>query len=59
MAGFEVEKGELGEKSAVFSNGENRRKSGQRNLRNGLFTLLRRVDLAKRRIRASTVVLGG
>jgi hypothetical protein len=27
MAGFEVEKGELGEKSAVFSNGEKRRKN--------------------------------
>jgi len=27
MAGFEVEKGELGEKSAVFSNGEKRREN--------------------------------
>jgi len=42
MAGFEVEKGDLGEKSAVFSNGEKRRESGQRSVRNALFSLLRR-----------------
>ena len=42
IVGFEVEKGELGEKSAVFSNGEKRRKSGRRSVRNGLFILLRR-----------------
>jgi len=33
MSGFEVEKGELGEKPAVFSNGENRRKDGRRSPR--------------------------
>jgi hypothetical protein len=33
---------ELGEKSAVFSNGEKRRESSQRSVRNGLFSLLRR-----------------
>ena len=42
MSGFEAEKGDLGEKSAVFSNGEKRRESGQRSVRNGLFFLLRR-----------------
>ena len=42
MAGFEVEKGELGEKSAVFSNGENRREIGQRSTQNDLLSLLRR-----------------
>ena len=42
MAGFEVEKGELGEKSAVFSNGEKRLESGQRSVRNDLLCLLRR-----------------
>ena len=42
MLGFEVEKGELGEKSAVFSNGENRRENVWRSVRNGLFFLLRR-----------------
>jgi len=42
MSGFEVEKGDLGEKSAVFSNGEKRRESGQRSVRNGLLSLLRR-----------------
>ena len=42
MSGFEVEKGELGEKSAVFSNGEKRRESGRRNVRNGLLCLLRK-----------------
>ena len=33
---------DLGEKSAVFSNGEKRRESGQRSVRNGLLSLLRR-----------------
>ena len=33
---------DLGEKSAVFSNGEKRRESGRRSVRNGLFSLLRR-----------------
>ena len=42
MSGFEVEKVELGEKSAVFSNGEKRRKAGRRGPRNGLFSVLRR-----------------
>ena len=42
MAGFEVEKGDLGEMLAVFSNGEKRRGNGQRSTRNGLFSLLRR-----------------
>jgi len=41
MAGFEVEKGELREKSAVFSNGEKRRESSRRTLQNGLLSLLR------------------
>ena len=41
MSGFEVEKGELGEKSAVFSNGENRRETGRRSVQNGLFAVLR------------------
>jgi hypothetical protein len=41
MAGFEVEKGELGEKPAVFSNGEKRRENSRRSVRNGLFSLLR------------------
>ena len=53
MAGFEVEKGELGEKSAVFSNGEKWRGNGQRNVQNGLLSLLRRGNLAKRRIYTS------
>jgi hypothetical protein len=59
MTRVEVEKGELGEKSAVFSNGEKRRENVWRSVRNGLFSLLRRGNLAKRRIRASTVVRGG
>ena len=42
MAVFEVEKGELGEKSAVFSNGEKRLENSWRNALNGLFSLLRR-----------------
>jgi hypothetical protein len=42
MAGFEAEKGELGEKSAVFSNGEKRRENVWRSARNGLLSLLRR-----------------
>jgi len=42
MSGFEVEKGELGEKSAVFSNGEKRQENSRRSARNGLFFLLRR-----------------
>ena len=50
MAGFEVEKGELGEKPAVFSNGEKRRENVWRSVRNGLFSLLRRGDGRKRRI---------
>ena len=40
MAGFEVEKGELGEQPAVFSNGEKRRENVWRSPRNGLFSLL-------------------
>jgi hypothetical protein len=39
---FEAENGELGETSAVFSNGENRRVNVWRSVRNGLFFLLRR-----------------
>ena len=39
---FEAENVDLGEKPAVFSNGENRRKTGRRSPRNGLFSVLRR-----------------
>jgi hypothetical protein len=46
MSGFEVEKGELGEKSAVFSNGEKRQENSRRSARNGLFSLLRREFLS-------------
>ena len=56
MTGFEVEKGELGEKSAVFSNGEKRWENKPRNAQNGLFSLLPRGNLAKRRICTSAVV---
>ena len=35
-----MEKGDLGEKSAVFSNGEKRRENVWRSVRNGLFSLL-------------------
>ena len=37
-----MENGELGEKSAVFSNGEKRLESSQRSVQNGLFILLSR-----------------
>ena len=39
---FEVERVDLGEKPSVFSNGENRRETGRRGVRNGLFSVLRR-----------------
>jgi hypothetical protein len=56
MTRVEVEKGELGEKSAVFSNGEKRRENSRRSVRNGLFSLLRRGNLAKQRICTSAVI---
>jgi hypothetical protein len=56
MTRVEVEKGDLGEKSAVFSNGEKRRENVWRSAQNGLFSLLRRGNLAKRRICTSAAV---
>ncbi len=47
---------DLGEKSAVFSNGEKRLENSWRNALNDLFSLLRRGNLAKRRTRVSAVV---
>ena len=56
MAGFEVEKGELGEKPAVFSNGEKRREKRLEKRLKRPFLPSPQGNIWKRRIRASAVV---
>ncbi|MBR6058498.1 MAG: hypothetical protein IKP58_10060 [Victivallales bacterium] len=41
MSGFEVENGDLGEKSVPFSNGEKQEENSQRNAENSLLTIFR------------------